>query len=150
MSRKRVTIDQNVSLDGYSVSSRGIVTITLYAGYVELPQTIRLMDLMGEYITLSSFALGEEPMLLGNDFRIKQITVDANCDQKIRLHGVQETIDVSSISKLPARGDEDSEFTVTYEAEIETFGENDVANDENSDIVADTSRDEWSEWDEEE
>lgn len=114
-------IKEVVSYSGHSLSANGSVNLTLKASYSELTNTIKLMQMLNNDVSIKAKIPNGHPMKLGA-FRIKQIQVDGDGESKIKFNGLNDYIEMDNLNLLPLNTEETKEFVILMQAEIE--GEN--------------------------
>lgn len=72
---------------------------------------------------------GGSPMKLGF-FRVKQIVIDGDGESIIKFNGLNDYIEMDNLNLLPLNSDENKEFVVLMEAEIETDEMEDIEDGE--------------------
>lgn len=117
-----VSVKEVVSYGGHSLSANGSVNFTLKATYSELTNSIKLMQMLNNDVVIKAKIPGNKPMKLGM-FRIKQIIVDGDGDSTIKFNGLNDYIEMDNLNLLPLNSDENKEFSVLMEAEIEEEGD---------------------------
>lgn len=123
-----VKIKQVVTYKGHSLSANGSVNFTLKAAYSELPNSIQMMQMLNNDVSIKARLPGSKPMKLGM-FRIKQIVVDGDGESVLKFNGLNDYIEMDNLNLLPLNNDENKEFVIMAEAEIEMEdeeGEDDV------------------------
>lgn len=115
----KIKVKQVVKYHGHSLSANGSVNFTLKAQYSELVNTIQLMQMLNNDISIKAKIPGNSPMKLGF-FRLKQIVIDGDGESTIKFNGLNNYIEVDNLNMLPLNSDENKEFAVLMEAEIET------------------------------
>lgn len=120
-----IKVKEVVKYDGHSLSANGSVNFNLKAAYSELTNTINLMQMLNNDVNIKAKVPGGKPMKLGS-FRVKQIVIDGDGESKIKFNGLNDYIEMDNLNLLPLNTDENKEFVVLMEAEIEEEGENDV------------------------
>lgn len=140
MSTKKIDIEQVVTSGGYSINANGIAMVTFKSKYGELVNTVNMLQLLSNDVDVIAKVPGEKDRAVGKYFRIKQIIVDGDGEQTVKLQGVSEFVDTESLASLPFKNAEVPEFRVHLTSSIELEDENDDEDD-----------DEWddSDWDEE-
>lgn len=123
-----VKVKEVVKYGGHSLSANGSVNFTLKATYSELTNSIKLMQMLNNDVNIKAKVPGGKPMKLGM-FRIKQIVIDGDGESTIKFNGLNDYIEMDNLNLLPLNSDENKEFIVMMEAEIEDEGENDDEND---------------------
>ena len=120
-----IKVKEVVRYDGHSLSANGSVNFNLKAAYSELTNTINLMQMLNNDVNIKAKVPGGKPMKLGS-FMAKQIVIDGDGESKIKFNGLNDYIEMDNLNLLPLNTDENKEFVVLMEAEIEEEGENDV------------------------
>ena len=114
-----VKVKQVVKYDGHSLSSNGSVNFKLRASYSELVNSIKLMQMLNNDVTIKAKVPGSKVMKLGI-FRIKQIVIDGDGESKITFNGLNDFIEMDNLNLLPLKNSEETnEFQVLYESNIE-------------------------------
>lgn len=114
-----IKVKQVVKYDGHSLSSNGSVNFKLRASYSELVNSIQLMQLLNNDVTIKAKIPGAKAMKLGM-FRIKQIVFDGDGESKITFNGLNDFIEMDNLNLLPLKNNEEtSEFKIMYESEVE-------------------------------
>lgn len=114
-----VKVKEVVKYGGHSLSANGSVNFTLKAQYSELPNTIQLMQMLNNDVNIKAKIPSGKPMKLGF-FRVKQIVIDGDGESTIKFNGLNDYIEMDNLNLLPLNSDENKEFVVLMEAEIET------------------------------
>lgn len=113
-----VKVKQIVSYGGHSLSANGSVNLTFKAMYSELTNSIKLMQMLNNDISIKAKVLGEKPKKLGM-FRIKEVKVEGDGESVIKFNGLSDYVEMDNLNSLPLRDSDSKEFTVMYEADIE-------------------------------
>lgn len=114
-----VKVKEVVKYGGHSLSANGSVNFTLKAQYSELPNTIKLMQMLNNDVNIKAKVPGGKPMKLGF-FRVKQIVIDGDGESTIKFNGLNDYIEMDNLNLLPLNTDENKEFVVLMEVDIET------------------------------
>lgn len=114
-----VKVKEVVKYGGHSLSANGSVNFTLKAQYSELPNTIKLMQMLNNDVNIKAKVPGGKPMKLGF-FKVKQIVIDGDGESTIKFNGLNDYIEMDNLNLLPLNTDENKEFVVLMEADIET------------------------------
>lgn len=125
----KVKVKEVVKYGGHSLSANGSVNFTLKAQYSELPDTIQIMQMLNNDVNIKAKVPGGKPMKLGF-FRIKQIVIDGDGESIIKFNGLNDYIEMDNLNLLPLNSDENKEFVVLMEAEIETDEMEDIKDGE--------------------
>ena len=118
MSETIIKVKEVVKYAGHSLSANGSVNFTLKASYSELTNTIQLMQMLNNDVVIKAKLPGGKPMKLGM-FRIKQIVIDGDGESTLKFNGLNDYIEMDNLNVLPLNNDENKEFVVVTEAEIE-------------------------------
>lgn len=113
-----VKVKEVVKYGGHSLSANGSVNFTLKAQYSELPNTIKLMQMLNNDVNIKAKVPGGKPMKLGF-FRVKQIVIDGDGESTIKFNGLNDYIEMDNLNLLPLNTDENKEFVVLMEADID-------------------------------
>ena len=125
MSEMNIKMREVVKYAGHSLSANGSVNFTLKASYSELTNTIQLMQMLNNDVFIKAKLPAGKPMKLGM-FRIKQIMIDGDGESTLKFNGLNDYIEMDNLNLLPLNNDDNKEFVVMMEAEIEEEeGEND-------------------------
>ena len=114
----KVKVKEVVKYGGHSLSANGSVNFTLKAQYSELTNTIKLMQMLNNDVSIKAKIPGGSPMKLGF-FRVKQIVIDGDGESIIKFNGLNDYIEMDNLNLLPLNSDENKEFIVLMEADIE-------------------------------
>ena len=118
MSETIIKVKEVVKYAGHSLSANGSVNFTLKASYSELTNTIQLMQMLNNDVIIKAKLPGGKPMKLGM-FRIKQIVIDGDGESTLKFNGLNDYIEMDNLNVLPLNNDENKEFVIVAEAEIE-------------------------------
>lgn len=113
-----IKVKEVVKYGGHSLSANGSVNFTLKAAYSELTNSIKLMQMLNNDVNIKAKIPNGKPMKLGM-FRIKQIIIDGDGESTIKFNGLNDYIEMDNLNLLPLNSDENKEFVVLMEAEIE-------------------------------
>ena len=113
-----IKVKEVVKYGGHSLSANGSVNFTLKAAYSELTNSIKLMQMLNNDVNIKAKVPSGKPMKLGM-FRIKQIVVDGDGESTIKFNGLNDYIEMDNLNLLPLNSDDNKEFVVLMEAEIE-------------------------------
>ena len=116
-----VKVKEVVKYDGHNVSANGSVNFNLKASYSELVNSIQAMQMLNNDVTIKAKIPGSKVMKLGI-FRIKQIVIDGDGESKLKFNGLNDYIEMDNLNLLPLNSEENKEFTIMMEAEIEEEG----------------------------
>lgn len=119
-----VKVKEVVVYGGHSMSANGSVNLTLKAQYSELPNSIRMMQLLNNDVDIKAKAPGSKAMRLGV-FRVKQIVVDGDGESVLKFNGLSDCIEMDNLNVLPLNTDDNNEFVVLMMANIEDEEEDD-------------------------
>lgn len=119
MSEMIVKVKEVVKYAGHSLSANGSVNFSLKASYSELTNTIQMMQMLNNDVTIKAKLPAGKPMKLGM-FRIKQIIIDGDGESTLKFNGLNDYIEMDNLNLLPLNNDDNKEFVIMTEAEIET------------------------------
>lgn len=112
-----IKIRQIVKYKGHSLSANGSVNLTLKASYGELTNTIKLMQMLNNDVSIKAKLPGSKPFELGS-FRIKQISIDGDGESTLKFNGLNEYIEMDALNLLPMVDEDVKDFAVLMESEI--------------------------------
>lgn len=115
-------VKEVVTYQGHSIAASGKVTVTFSAMYSELVNTVKLMQMLSNDISVHAKLQDNAPMKLGT-FKLKQIIVDGDGESKIKLDGITDYIETDNLNMLPLRSDEVKEFQIRFSTEVEEDNE---------------------------
>lgn len=121
---KDIKVKQVVVYGGHSLKANGAVDFTLKSAYSELVNTIQLMQMLNNDVSMKAKLPGQKAMKLGM-FRIKQIIIDGDGESILKFNGLNDHIEMDNLNLLPLNTDDDKEFVVLMEAEVEEEDESD-------------------------
>lgn len=113
-----VKVKEVVKYSGHSLSANGSVNFTLKASYSELTNTIQMMQMLNNDVTIKAKLPAGKPMKLGM-FRIKQIVIDGDGESTLKFNGLNDYIEMDNLNLLPLNNDDNKEFVIMMEAEVE-------------------------------
>lgn len=118
MNEMIVKVKEVVKYGGHSLSANGSVNFTLKASYSELTNTIQMMQMLNNDVNVKAKLPAGKPMKLGM-FRIKQIIIDGDGESTLKFNGLNDYIEMDNLNLLPLNNDDNKEFVIMMEAEIE-------------------------------
>ena len=118
MSEVIVKVKEVVKYNGHSLSANGSVNFNLKASYSELTNTIQMMQMLNNDVSIKAKLPAGKPMKLGT-FRIKQIVIDGDGESTLKFNGLNDYIEMDNLNLLPLNNDDNKEFVIMMEAEIE-------------------------------
>lgn len=110
----KVKVKEVVKYAGHSLSANGSVNLTFKASYSELINTIQVMQMLNNDVTIKAKKPDEKAMKLGS-FRIKNIGIDGDGESVIKFNSLNDFVEVDNLNSLVTS----KEFVVLMEAEIE-------------------------------
>lgn len=119
-----IKVKEVVKYGGHSLSANGSVNFTLKAMYSELPNTIQLMQMLNNDVSIKAKVPNGKPMKLGI-FRVKQIVIDDDGESTLKFNGLNDYIEMDNLNLLPLNTDDNKEFVVLMEADVEVEEEED-------------------------
>lgn len=125
MSRiESIKIKEVVRYSGHNLNANGAVNLTLKAMYDQLTKSIELMQLLNNDIDIKAKIPGRPAMKLGI-FRVKQINVDGDGESILKFNGLNDYIEMDNLNILPLNNDENKEFTILMQSDVEYEDERD-------------------------
>lgn len=114
-----IKVKQVVTYGGHSMSANGSVNLTLRSAYSELASSVQQLQMLNNDVSIKAKLPGSKPMKLGT-FRIKQIAIDGDGESVLKFNGLSDYIEMDNLNLLPLNTDDNKEFTVMMEAQIES------------------------------
>ena len=124
-----IKVKEVVKYGGHSLSANGSVNFTLKAMYDELTNSIKLMQMLNNDVSIKAKVPGQKAMKLGI-FRVKQIVVDGDGESTLKFNGLNDYIEMDNLNVLPLNSDENKEFVVLMEADIEDEADTESEDDD--------------------
>lgn len=124
---KKIVVKQIASYQGYSVSTKGAVNLMMKAKYEELVNSMQLLQMLNNDVTITVKLPSAGPSKLGM-FRIKSIAFDGDGESTLKFDSISDYVDLEAIGKLIG-----SElFQVRFSAEIQEEDNEEEQSDESS------------------
>ena len=117
-----IKVKQLVTYGGHSMGASASVNLTLKSKYSELPKSIQQLQMLNNDVSIKAKLPGRKPMKLGV-FRINKIVVDGEGESVLKFNGLSDYIEMDNLNLLPLSTEENKEFAVMMEAEVEIEGE---------------------------
>lgn len=119
-----IKVKEVVRYNGHSLSANGSVNFTLKANYGELENTIRVMQMLNNDVSIKAKVPGGKAMKLGI-FRVKSITIDGDGESTLKFNGLNDYIEMDNLNVLPLNSDDNKEFVVLFETDVELESDSD-------------------------
>ena len=113
----QIKVKQLVEYNGHGLRANGSVDLNFKAKYSNLVNTIQLMQLLNNDITIKAKVSNKVTRL--GIFRIKNIVIDGDGESKLKLIGLSDYIEMDELNNLPLSNEDAKEFYVMYEADVE-------------------------------
>lgn len=118
MTEQMVKVRETVQYGGHSLRASGAVDITFAADYSELTNTVQVMQMLNNDVTIKAKVPGAKAMRLGT-FRVKSITVADDGTSKLKFNGLNDFIEMDNLNSLPLKTDDVSLFAIMMEAVLD-------------------------------
>ena len=103
---------------GNSLNANGVVNLRLKTSYSELPSAIKSLAMLNQNIDVKAKLPGDKPFRLGW-FMLNEVKIASDGEADIRLRSTKENVEMDMLNSLPLAHDENPEFQVMLECEIE-------------------------------
>lgn len=103
---------------GNSLNANGVVNLRLKTSYSELPSAIKSLAMLNQNIDVKAKLPGDKPFRLGW-FMLNEVKIASDGEADIRLRSIKENVEMDMLNSLPLAHDENPEFQVMLECEIE-------------------------------
>ena len=113
----QIKVKQLVEYNGHGLRANGSVDLNFKVKYSNLVNTIQLMQLLNNDITIKAKVSNKVTRL--GIFRIKNVVIDGDGESKIKLIGLSDYIEMDELNNLPLSNEDSKEFYVMYEADVE-------------------------------
>lgn len=118
-----IKVKEVVKYGGHTLSANGSVNLTLKAGYSELPNSIKTMQMLNNDISINVKLSSGTKLKLGY-FRIKSVNFDGDGESTLKFNGLNDFIEMDNLNLLPLKNEDGiNEFTILMKSEIEEEGE---------------------------
>lgn len=119
-----IKVKEVVTYGGHSLSANGSVNLTLKSGYSELSNSVKLLQMLNNDVNIKAKVPGGKGMKLGM-FRVKQVVIGGDGESQLKFNGLSDYIEMDNLNLLPLSSDDNKEFVILMEAEIEEEDEED-------------------------
>lgn len=113
-----IKVKEVVQYAGHSLRANGSVNFTVKAMYSELVNTIQMMQMLNNDVSLKAKVVDGKPVHLGY-FRIQEIKVDSDGESTIKFNGISDNIEMDNLNNLPLSDADIKQFTILAVADIE-------------------------------
>lgn len=113
-----IKVKEVVQYAGHSLRANGSVNFTVKAMYSELVNTIQMMQMLNNDVSLKAKVADGKPVHLGY-FRIQEIKVDSDGESTIKFNGISDNIEMDNLNNLPLSDADIKQFTILAVADIE-------------------------------
>lgn len=127
--KMQVKVKEVVKFGGNSQSKNGSVNINFDAGYGELVESVKVLQMLNADVTIKAKLPGEKAMMLGM-FRVHHVDFAGDGASRLKFNGLRDFVEFNNINKLPLSTDEISEFQVLMVADIEEEDEDEEGLDD--------------------
>ena len=118
MAEMLITVKQTVTYGGHSVRENGNFLLTLKAGYSELKNSVKLLQLLNCSVAIKA-KIGDVRCKIG-DFMVKGINISGDGESTMKFAGIVDNVSMDSIIRLPTLGGEEPEqFMVQYSGVVD-------------------------------
>lgn len=115
---KKVEVKEVVTYGGHNVSPNGKVSFTLKAKYSEMVNSVALLQVLNNDVSIKAKVSGSKAMMLGT-FRVKQILFDHDGESILKFDSIKDSVETDNLNSLPLTDDEVPEFRILAEAVLE-------------------------------
>ena len=113
-----IKVKQIVQYAGHSLRANGSVNFTVKAMYSELVNSIKMMQMLNNDVSLKARVANDKPVNLGY-FRIQEIKVDSDGESTIKFNGISDNIEMDNLNNLPLSDADVKQFTILAVADVE-------------------------------
>lgn len=109
-----VKIKEVVKYDGHSVKANGSVDLGFKAMYSELTNSMQVLQLLNNDVTIVAKFPSMKPISLGM-FRVKNVLFDGDGESKLKFNAISDNVEMDNLNNLVSV----EEFQIMMQAEIE-------------------------------
>lgn len=110
-------IKQVVTYGGHSLAASGSVNLSFKAGYSELVNSVNLLSMLNNDVSIKARMPGSKPFKLGI-FRVKAVNIGDDGESVLKFNSLDTSVELNNLNSLVTT----DAFTVLYEAELELEG----------------------------
>lgn len=96
---KEIKIKEFVKYAGHSVRSNGNVDLTFEARYSELTNSIQVLQMLNNDVTVIAKKPDEKPFKIGV-FRVKNVIIDGDGESKLKFISITDSIEMENLNKI--------------------------------------------------
>ena len=110
---------------GHNISANGSVNLTIVGKYSELTNSVKLLQLLNNDVTIQIKMGSDKPFKIGS-LRIKNIAFDDDGESIIKLNSIADFVDTDKLNNLITK----DEFNVLFSADIEEDDDEEAGDNE--------------------
>ncbi len=99
---------------GHNVSANGSVNLTLCGKYSQLPNSVKMLQMLNNDVIIQIKMGVDKPFKIGS-FRIKNIAFDDDGESILKFNSLTDFVDVDKLNNLITK----DEFQVMFAADVE-------------------------------
>ncbi len=127
MSTKIIKVPEVVVYGGHSISQNGTVKLTVKAGYSELSNSIRAMQMLNNDVEIKAKLPEAKKAIRLGIFRIQNVIIDGDGESKIKFDGLNSFVEIDNLNELVST--DGALFKILMQAELDPEYDDEV-NDE--------------------
>lgn len=116
----KISIKEVVSYKGHSVKANGNMDISFSAMYSELTNSIKVLQLLNNSVTVVAKLPGAKPIKLGS-FNVKNVLFDGDGESVLKFTSLVDFIEMEAINSIISQ----ENFQIKMEADVELEEGND-------------------------
>lgn len=120
-----VKVKEVVRYGGHTIRANGVVDISFDAAYSELTNSVMMLQLLNNDVSIKAKIPGKKAFHLGG-FRVDRLQVDNDGESHIKFRGVTDYIETDNLMMMPLKGDDVPDFQILVEGEVEKEDDADV------------------------
>lgn len=120
---KKIDVKEVVNYKGHSVKANGSVDLSFSAMYDEITNSMQLLQLLNNDVTIIAKLPGDKPMNLGM-FRVKAVIFDGDGESTLKFNSIDTSVEFDNINKMITS--EKFQVKMTANIEEEDDGEDNV------------------------
>lgn len=114
-----INVKEVVNYKGHSVRANGSVDLSFNAMYDEITNSIQLLQMLNNDVTIVAKLPNEKPIKLGV-FRIKSVSFDDDGESTLKFNSIDTSVELDNLGKIITS----EKFQIKMTAEIEEENDN--------------------------
>ena len=109
-----VKVKEVVKYNGHNVRANGSVDISFKAMYGEITNSISVLQMLNNDVTIAAKLAGQKPKKLGM-FRVKNVSFDDDGESVLKFNSITDNVEMDNINEFVTM----EEFQILLNSEVE-------------------------------